>query len=187
MKQTLKTTGIAMQMRRSNTTLPVRKELMSPNWELMLCMALASISERMREERQASTKKNDHTASRKRHSTTAALRQSKSCNSAATSPMSLSTQSAKRRTSFIESETNPFEVTEDGAIGGTLVIENLADTVKIEPNDLDVLISTLDSLRSHNASFTFLLFLSPSSVTTPQGFAFCIAKKFLIFSLRLIS
>jgi hypothetical protein len=61
--------------------------------------------------------------------------------------MSLSTQSAKRRTSFIEIETNPFEVPEDGVAGGGLVIENLADTVKIESNDLDILISTLESLR----------------------------------------
>jgi hypothetical protein len=41
--QTLKATGMAIQMSMSKTTLPVLMELMSPNWELMLCIALASI------------------------------------------------------------------------------------------------------------------------------------------------
>jgi hypothetical protein len=35
--------GMAMQISMSNTTLPVLMELMRPNWELMLCIALASI------------------------------------------------------------------------------------------------------------------------------------------------
>lgn len=62
--------------------------------------------------------------------------------------MSLTTQSAKRRTSFIEVETNPFESgPDDGGAAATLQIENLADTVKIEPEDLNILLSSLESLR----------------------------------------
>jgi hypothetical protein len=60
--------------------------------------------------------------------------------------MSLSTQSAKRRTSFIEIEKNPFEGEE--AAAAVIQIENLGDTVKIEPSDLNILISTLENLRS---------------------------------------
>jgi hypothetical protein len=66
--------------------------------------------------------------------------------------MSLSTQAAKRRSSFIEIETNPFEGAEDSGLGShgagaVIQIENLADTVKIEPSDLNILISTLENLR----------------------------------------
>ena len=83
--------------------------------------------------------------------------------------MSLRTQSAKRRTSFIEIETNPFESPEDASVsggagagaggmgGGSLIIENLADTVKIEPSDLEVLLSALEALRSAESSLLPLL------------------------------
>jgi hypothetical protein len=70
--------------------------------------------------------------------------------------MSLSTQSAKRRTSFIEIEKNPFEGEE--ATAAVIQIENLGDTVKIEPSDLNILISTLENLRS--SLFVPLLTLS---------------------------
>lgn len=59
--------------------------------------------------------------------------------------MSLKTQSAKRRSSFIELEQNPIEV--GGGEDGVLQIESLADTVKIEKEDLNNLISILEGLK----------------------------------------
>jgi hypothetical protein len=63
--------------------------------------------------------------------------------------MSLTTQSAKRRTSFVESEANPFEIGSAASLegGSVLNIESLADTVKIEKDDLNALIASLESVR----------------------------------------
>ena len=59
--------------------------------------------------------------------------------------MSLKTQAAKRRSSFVELEQNPIEA--GSAEEHVLTIESLADTVKIEKGDLDNLISILENLK----------------------------------------
>ena len=58
--------------------------------------------------------------------------------------MSLTTQSAKRRGSYLELASNPLE----GAspLNDSVFVENLSDTVKIERVDLDFLISSLESI-----------------------------------------
>lgn len=59
--------------------------------------------------------------------------------------MSLKTQSAKRRSSFVELEDNPIEA--GSGDDGILHLESLADTVKIEKQDLDNIISILENLK----------------------------------------
>jgi hypothetical protein len=69
--------------------------------------------------------------------------------------MPLSTQAAKRRCSYLEIEKNPLESSqrEDGSssvsgsslsLAGSMKIESLADTVKIERDDLNEIISALE-------------------------------------------
>jgi hypothetical protein len=68
--------------------------------------------------------------------------------------MSAKSQSARRRNSFVDEE-NPIEAAAGDE--GILHIESLADTVKIEARDLEILISALENLKCVHFNLNLLI------------------------------
>ena len=98
--------------------------------------------------------------------------------------MSLTTQSAKRRTSFIELESNPFEANNSDEITTpSHQIENLTDTVKIEKEDLNNILNLLEGLRLKDFLFLDLssIFFYYFIVIIIQELKCYIVKKLLIY------